>query len=105
MPRPRPPPEQRKPAANPMAVDIWATIDAMLHVAAGRLSAARAAAESLPPPEPTSATELDMVRTVVLAEVAVHTDDRNLLRTDKSETHRHDLLAPRHAAGNANGQR
>ncbi|HUB54488.1 MAG TPA: AAA family ATPase [Mycobacterium sp.] len=72
---------------NPMAVDIWATIDAMLHVAAGRLSAARAAAESLPPPEPTGATELDMVRAVVLAEVAVHTDDRNLLQ--QTVTHAH----------------
>ena len=73
---------------NPMAVDIWATIDAMLHVAAGRLSAARAAAESLPPPQPTGATELDMVRVVVLAEVAVHTDDRNLLQ--RMVTHAHD---------------
>ena len=73
---------------NPMAVDIWATIDAMLHVAAGRLSAARAAAESLPPPQPTGATELDMVRVVVLAEVAVHTDDRNLLQ--QMVTHAHD---------------
>jgi len=73
---------------NTMAVDIWATIDAMLHVAAGRLSAARAAAESLPPPAPTGATELDMVRTVVLAEVAVHTDDRNLLQ--QTVTHAHD---------------
>jgi DNA-binding CsgD family transcriptional regulator len=72
---------------NPMAVDIWATIDAMLHVAAGRLSAARAAAESLPPPQPTGATELDMVRVVVLAEVAVHTDDRNLLQ--QMVTHAH----------------
>jgi DNA-binding CsgD family transcriptional regulator len=72
---------------NPMAVDIWATIDAMLHVAAGRLSAARAATESLPPPEPAGATELDMVRTVVLAEVAVHTDDRNLLQ--QTVTHAH----------------
>ena len=73
---------------NPMAVDIWATIDAMLHVAAGRLSAARASAESLPPPQPTGATELDMVRVVVLAEVAVHTDDRNLLQ--QMVTHAHD---------------
>ena len=33
-----------------MALDIWATIDRMVHLAAGRLSAARAAVESLPPP-------------------------------------------------------
>jgi DNA-binding CsgD family transcriptional regulator len=52
----------------------------MVHLAAGRLSAARAATESLPPPQRTGATPLDMMRTVVLAEVAVRTDDRNLLQ-------------------------
>ena len=35
---------------NAMALDIWATIDGMVHLAAGRLTAARAAVESLPPP-------------------------------------------------------
>jgi DNA-binding CsgD family transcriptional regulator len=65
---------------NAMALDIWANIDAWVHLAAGRLSAARAAAESLPPPQPTGATELNMLRMVILAEVAVHTDDRNLLQ-------------------------
>ena len=63
-----------------MALDIWATIDGVVHLAAGRLSAARAATESLPPPQRTGVTELDMVRTVVLAEVAVRTDDRTLLQ-------------------------
>jgi len=63
-----------------MALDIWATIDGMIHLAAGRLSAARATVESLPRPEQTGATELDMVRMVVLVEVAIHTDDRNLLQ-------------------------
>src|SRR6201982_521270 len=52
----------------------------MVHLAAGRLSAARAATESLPPPQRTGATELDVLRMVVLAEVAVRTDDRNLLQ-------------------------
>jgi DNA-binding CsgD family transcriptional regulator len=65
---------------NAMALDIWANIDAWVHLAAGRLSAARAAAESLPPPQPTGATELNMLRMVILAEVAVHTDNRNLLQ-------------------------
>jgi DNA-binding CsgD family transcriptional regulator len=65
---------------NAMALDIWATMDGVVHFAAGRLSAARAAAESLPRPERTGATERDMVRTVILAEVAVRTDDRTLLQ-------------------------
>src|SRR6476660_6109819 len=63
-----------------MALDIWATIDGMVHLAAGRLSAARAATESLPPPERTGATEPDMSRIVILAEVAARTDDRTLLQ-------------------------
>jgi DNA-binding CsgD family transcriptional regulator len=44
------------------------------------LSAARDAAESLPPPERPDMTERDMMRIVILAEVAVCTDDRNLLQ-------------------------
>ena len=63
-----------------MALDIWATIDGVVHLAAGRLSAARAAAESLPPPQRTAVTELDMIRMVILAEVAARTDDRTLLQ-------------------------
>src|SRR5262249_44083800 len=38
---------------NAMAVDIWATIAGVVHHAAGRLSAARVAVESLSPPPPT----------------------------------------------------
>jgi DNA-binding CsgD family transcriptional regulator len=72
--------EQARRAGNAMALDIWATIDGMVHLAAGRLSAARAATESLPPPERTGATEPDMARIGVLAEVAARTDDRNLLQ-------------------------
>jgi DNA-binding CsgD family transcriptional regulator len=52
----------------------------MVHLTAGRLSAARTATESLPPLQRTGATELDMIRMVILAEVAVRTDDRNLLQ-------------------------
>jgi len=65
---------------NAMALDIWANIDAWVHFAAGRLPAARAAVESLPRPQRPGATDLDMIRMVLLAEVAVHTDDRNLLQ-------------------------
>jgi DNA-binding CsgD family transcriptional regulator len=72
--------EQARREGNAMALAIWATIDGMVHLAAGRLSAARATTESLTPPQRTGATEPDMARIGVLAEVAVRTDDRNLLQ-------------------------
>jgi len=65
---------------NAMALDIWATMDGSVHLAGGRLSAARAATESLAPSQQTGVSEQDMVRTAILAEVAVRTDDRNLLQ-------------------------
>ena len=74
-----------------MVLDVWATIDGMVHLAAGRLTAARAAVESLPPPEQTGATELDMVRMVILAQVAISTDDRNLLQ--QMVAHAHDAYS------------
>jgi DNA-binding CsgD family transcriptional regulator len=79
--------EQARREGNAMALAIWATIDGMVHLAAGRLSAARAAAESLPRPQRTAVTELDMIRTVILAEVAVRTDDRNLLQQVVNDAH------------------
>lgn len=63
-----------------MMLDIWARISGMAHLAAGRLRAARAAVEPLPPPEHTDPTEFDLVRTVVLVVVAIATDDRNALQ-------------------------
>src|SRR6476619_5188452 len=63
-----------------MALDIWADIDAWVQLAAGRLQAARAEVESLPRPQRTGATDLDVIRMALLAEVAVHTGDRNLLQ-------------------------
>ncbi len=72
--------EQARREGNAMALAIWATWDGVVHLTAGRLSAARAAAESLPPPQRTAVTELDMVRMVILAEVAARTDDRTLLQ-------------------------
>jgi DNA-binding CsgD family transcriptional regulator len=72
--------EQAHRERNAMALAIWATIDGMVHLAAGRLSAARAATESLPRPERKGVSEPDMVRMVILTEVAVRTDDRNLLQ-------------------------
>ena len=70
-----------------MALDIWAAIDGMVHLAAGRLTAARAAVESLPPLDPGGATELDMMRMVILAQVALGTDDRNLLQQMVADAH------------------
>ncbi len=72
--------QQARREGNAMALDTWATFDGVVQLTAGRLSAARAATESLPPPQRTGVTELDMIRMVVLAEVAARTDDRNLLQ-------------------------
>jgi DNA-binding CsgD family transcriptional regulator len=72
--------EQARRERNAMALDMWATIDGVVHLTAGRLSAARGATESLPRPERTGVSEPDMIRIVILAEVAVRTDDRNLLQ-------------------------
>jgi len=71
---------QARREGNAMAHAIWATDDGVVHLSAGRLSAARAAIESLPRTERTAVSEPDMMRTVILAEVAVRTDDRNLLQ-------------------------
>jgi DNA-binding CsgD family transcriptional regulator len=72
--------QQARREGNPMALDIWARLDGFVHLAAGRLSAARAAAEFLPRPERAGVTQLDMLRMVILADVAVRTDDRTLLQ-------------------------
>jgi hypothetical protein len=72
--------EQPRRERDAMALAIWATFGGVVHLAAGRLSAARAAVESLPHSEPASATERGMICMVILAEVAARTDDRNLLQ-------------------------
>jgi DNA-binding CsgD family transcriptional regulator len=72
--------ERARAERNEMALDIWATYGGMIHLAAGRIDAARAAVEQLPPLDAAAATELDMIRAAVLADVAVRTDDRNLLQ-------------------------
>ncbi|ORA28263.1 helix-turn-helix transcriptional regulator [Mycobacterium aquaticum] len=72
--------ERARQEHNSMALDIWAANYGGLHLAAGRLVAARSMVESLPEPSPAGATELDMMRTVTLAQVALHTDDRKLLQ-------------------------
>jgi DNA-binding CsgD family transcriptional regulator len=72
--------QQARRAGNAMALDQWAIVDGVVHWTAGRLSAARASVEFLPPPQRTGATEPDMIRMVTLAEVAARTDDRTLLQ-------------------------
>jgi DNA-binding CsgD family transcriptional regulator len=72
--------EHARREGNAMALNMWATFGGLVHLAAGRLSAARAAVESLPPPQPTGMTEPDILRMVILAEVAARRDDRNLLQ-------------------------
>jgi len=62
-----------------MALHIWALTSGGVEVAAGRLSAARAALEWLPTPDRTGSTFVDARRMSLLAEVAARTDDRTLL--------------------------
>jgi DNA-binding CsgD family transcriptional regulator len=72
--------EQARREGNAMVLDMWTVIGGVFHLAAGRLSAARDAAEPLPPPEPTGVSEPDLLRIVIMASVAMRTDDRNMLQ-------------------------
>jgi DNA-binding CsgD family transcriptional regulator len=72
--------QQARRAGNAMALEQWDIVDGVVHTTAGRLIAARAAVEFLPPPPRTGATEPDMIRMEILAEVAARTDDRTLLQ-------------------------
>ena len=83
--------EQVRRERDAMALDLWTMIDGLVHMSNGRLSAARAAAESLPPPRGTGVAEPGMIRSVILAEVAACTGDRNLLQqtvNDVRDAHR-----------------
>jgi DNA-binding CsgD family transcriptional regulator len=79
--------QQARRERNAMALDIWATTDGVVQLTAGRLSAARAATESLPRPERTGVTPLDMIRMLILADVAARTDDRTLLQQMVNDAH------------------
>jgi DNA-binding CsgD family transcriptional regulator len=74
--------EQARREGNAMALSIWVTMDGIVQLTAGRLSAAR-----LPAPQRTVMTELDMIRMVILAEVAARTDDRSLLQQMVNDAH------------------
>jgi len=79
--------DQARREGNAMALAIWAANDGVVHLTAGRLSAARAAAESVPPPQRTAVSEPDMMRMVILTEVAARTDDRTLLQQMVNDVH------------------
>lgn len=72
--------EQARREGNAMTLAMWSVFTGLVDLAAGRLSAAREETESLPGPQSAGATEHDVLRMVILAEVAAHTDDRNLLQ-------------------------
>jgi len=59
---------------------LWASQGAMIHLAAGRLSAARVTLEAVAPRLWGAMSEMGMQRWLVLAEVAVRTGDRKLLQ-------------------------
>ena len=68
-------------AGNDMALQIWTHHRGMVQLAAGRLSAARAAVESLPPSDRMRWTSVNgALGMSTLARVAAHTGDRMLLR-------------------------
>ncbi len=71
--------EKARQERDGMALHIWALTSGGVEVAAGRLSAARAAIEWLPTPDRTEPTFVDARRMSLLAEVAARTDDRTLL--------------------------
>ena len=79
--------EQARREGHVMALAMWALVDGVVHLAAGRLSDARAAVEPLPPPQARSVTPGDMIRTVILADVAARTDDRTLLQQMVNDAH------------------
>ena len=79
---------QARREGNAMVLNMWTVIGGIVHLAAGRLSAARDAAEPLPPPQPTGVSEPDLLRIVVMASVAVRTDDRNVLQQMANDAHK-----------------
>ncbi len=72
---------QARTQRNHMAVQLLTQIQALVHLAAGRLGTARDTVESLPAQERMTWTRIGgRVGLMVLARVAAHTNDRSLLR-------------------------
>jgi DNA-binding CsgD family transcriptional regulator/ribosomal protein S28E/S33 len=66
---------------NQMAIQLLTQIQALIHLAAGRLQTARATVESLPEQERITWTRIGgRIGLMTLARVAAHTNDRSLLR-------------------------
>ncbi|OBH97706.1 LuxR family transcriptional regulator [Mycobacterium sp. E2733] len=78
---------QARREGNAMVLNMWTVIGGIFHLAAGRLSAALDAADPLPPPEPAGVSEPDLLRIVIMASVAVRTDDRNMLQQMANDAH------------------
>ncbi len=78
---------QARQEGNAMVLNMWTVIGGIVHLAAGRLSAARDAAEPLPSPQPSGVSEPDLLRIVIMASVAVRTDDRNMLQQMANDAH------------------
>jgi DNA-binding CsgD family transcriptional regulator len=70
-----------------MAIPSWTANAGLVYAAAGRLADARNTIESLPATEWGIATEVNMNRTLTLAEIAVRTGDRNLLQQLVNDAH------------------
>jgi DNA-binding CsgD family transcriptional regulator/tetratricopeptide (TPR) repeat protein len=65
---------------NGMALEHWGSLDAIVHLAAGRLAEARTAAIALPTVDDAAGASAGLTRMVILAQLAVHTEDRTLLQ-------------------------
>ncbi|OBF25960.1 LuxR family transcriptional regulator [Mycobacterium sp. ACS1612] len=70
---------------NAMALPPLTILDAMVRIAAGELAAARVSIDALPSSEWGTVTENNMMRTMVLTEIAVRTDDRKTLQQMKND--------------------
>jgi len=68
-----------------LALTLWALQGATIDLAAGKLSAARASLEAVPPERWGAMTEISMNRSLILAEVAARTGDRDLMQTTLGE--------------------
>ena len=77
--------EKSRQERDGMALHIWDLTAGVVHVAAGRLSAARATTEPLQRPGRTGSTFVAAMRLFTLVEVAARTDDRTLLVETMSE--------------------
>jgi DNA-binding CsgD family transcriptional regulator len=70
-----------------MPLHLWRATGAFVHLAAGRLAAARSGAEAPLPPDAMGWSPANAVRMVVLAEVGARTGDRNLFQEMVNDAH------------------